>query len=784
MLKTNLFLFVYLFIAVPVFSTTPEICRVQGGHTRTVWGTGFFEGVTEVYSANIPFDEKAVIAALESRDYKGTLLLPSVPPANARRLNILTQDPNGLVMAVEFSDEYSSNGFFGDQVGDDVLWVKNRDGYSKPWLVKSARPWFIYPEKAMAGELVRVFGRCVNAQLIAVKKQGDSRLRILKSSEVAARNTAHVHNSLYELEVRLPLGMETGEYEMFIHNGSGGTAGWSQPIKFTVKPQNKKPTYYEAKNFGVKANGYTDDTEALYKALTAAAKTGGTVILQPGIVVISQTIELPAGVSIRGAGEGATSLQALNENPMHGGFPKNAVLEDYANDWTNDLKNYTPMLWMRNNSSVTDLSLVYGPGIEQGILIARCPGVAENIRIERIRITAIRQADEWHSSYALLIAGNTCGLVISDCDFRGWGSIGTLANQHHQACVARNKMVTFPTGIANTFFIRGFNESVIESNETFYGIRNFVVQDGRKYGKYNNPSKLYDLDVSSTHVAMIGNLFINNLARRHNDGETMIEAGYAQWWGNIANADKNSITIAGEPFDVDMADNYVMILDGKGIGQYRRIVSNTKNKLTLEKDWDIIPDQTTVVSIGGFDVEHLWIDNSSDNNASWTGFWGNNVGHVVDGHIMRDGAPFYLWGWYPQRPATVAFIDLIGIRSIGGGGVGILGAPVFGNTVRYSEFVDFRYYPNFHIQPSWLRRGDPSGVYGISFHGTYKFENVPETAPLNGWNLFEANHITDGPNGIHIPPFADYTILKHNVIHVDKEAYINESKTTVIKDEK
>ena len=106
---------------------------------------------------------------------------------------------------------------------------------------------------------------------------------------------------------------------------------------------------------------------------------------------------------------------------------------------------------------------------------------------------------------------------------------------------------------------------------------------------------------------------------------------------------------------------------------------------------------------------------------------------------------------------------------------------MFGNTVRYCEFVDFRYYPNFHIVPSWLYKGDPSGQFGISFQGTHKFEKIPDTAPLNGWNIFEANHITDGPNGIRIPPYAGYTILKRNVIRVDKDAVINESKTTVIK---
>lgn len=766
------------------YAIPPEICRIQGGHTKTIWGTGFLQGVTEVYTANIPYNETALLDALKASDTdKKTFLksLPALPPNDAKKLNILTSDPRGLIMAVEFSEDYSPNGFYGDRLGDDVLWIKNADGYSKPYLVKSSNPWFVYPEKAEANELIRVFGRNIDARLIVIKKRGSRDIQVLKSSTVQARNTLNTHNVLYEAEVRLPKELATGEYELYVHNGSGGVAGWSEPVLFSVKqPVAKK--YYEAKDYGVKANGFTDDTEALRTALAAATQSEGTVVLPAGTVVISETIELPQGVSLQGAGQGATTLQVIQGNPMRGDFPEKAELEYYANDWTPNLKGYIPMIWARNNNSITDLSLVYGPGVGLGILIAKCPGVAENIHIERIKVTANHQADGWHSSFPILIMGNTYGLVIADSDFRGWGAIEVVANNHHQAYIARNKIVVFPTGIANAFFTRGLNDSLIESNEVYYGLRNYASQNGKKYGNKNNPNPKTDPDVSTTHLAMVGNVYINNLARRHNDGEMMIESGVAQWWGKAKKVTATTITAEGTPFDGDYSDNYIMILDGKGIGQYRRIQSNTKNQLTLDKPFDIVPDETTCFMVGGFNIEHLWIDNTLSNNASWSGFWGNNVGHVVDGMIMRDGAPFYLWGWEPDYPAAVAFVDIVGSRTIGGGGLGILGAPVFGNTVRYCEFIDFRYYPNFHINPSWLGKGDPSGIYGISYYFTFKFKDVPETAPLNGWNIFEANYISDGPNGIRIPEYADYNILKRNVINVDKDAYIIESKTTVVKE--
>lgn len=786
MLKNKLFFLVcFCYCACLLSAIPPEICRVQGGHTKTIWGTGFLQGVTEVYSANIPYDERSLLSALElTGGDKAAFLksLPSLPPKDAKKLNILTSDPRGLVMAVEFSDDYSINGFYGDRLGDDVVWVKNTDGYSRPYLVKSADPWFVYPEKAEPDALVRVFGRSIDAKLIVLKKQGEGKVRVLKSREVQARNTLNTHNVMYEAEVRLPKNLKAGDYELYVHNGSGGVAGWSDPVRFSVGLP-VRPSYYEAKDYGVKANGYGDDTEALRTALAVASQAGGGIVVLPaGTVVISETIELPEGVSLKGAAQGATVLQVIKENPMRGDFPRKAELEYYPNDWTPNLKGYTPMIWARDQSGVTDLSLVYGPGVGLGILVARCPGVAEDIHIERVKVTANYQADGWHSSFPVLIMGNTYGLVIADSDFRGWGAIEVVANNHQQAYVGRNKMVVFPTGIANAFFTRGFNNSVVESNEVYYGLRNYASQNGKRYGKNNNPNPKTMPDVSTTHLAMVGNVYINNLARRHNDGEMMIESGVAQWWGKVRKATANSIDVEGTPFEGDYADNYLLVLDGKGIGQYRRILSNTKNRLTLAEDFDIIPDETACLMVGGFNVEHLWIDNTLSNNASWSGFWGNNVGHVVDGIIMRDGAPFYLWGWEPDYPAAVAFVDIIGSRTIGGGGLGILGAPVFGNTVRYCEFIDFRYYPNFHINPSWLGKGDPSGDYGISYYFTFKFKDVPPTAPLNGWNIFEANHIADGPNGIYIPSYADYNILKRNVIHVDKEPYIIESKTTVVKE--
>ena len=96
--------------------------------------------------------------------------------------------------------------------------------------------------------------------------------------------------------------------------------------------------------------------------------------------------------------------------------------------------------------------------------------------------------------------------------------------------------------------------------------------------------------------------------------------------------------------------------------------------------------------------------------------------------------------------------------------------------------VNFRYRPSFHIQPTWVQGVDPNQRAGINMTPpNHRMDELPATAPLKDWNIIEATHIYDGPQGIFIPAEADYTILKKNAITVDDQAVIDNSQNTVNK---
>ena len=56
-------------------------------------------------------------------------------------------------------------------------------------------------------------------------------------------------------------------------------------------------------DYGAKGDGATDDTAAIQKAITAAAKLGGVVALPAGKFLVRGSLNVPAGVTVRGVNE-------------------------------------------------------------------------------------------------------------------------------------------------------------------------------------------------------------------------------------------------------------------------------------------------------------------------------------------------------------------------------------------------------------------------------------------------------------------------------------------------
>ena len=740
-------------LAREVLAAVPEICRVRGGNTKTIWGVGFTPDQTEVWDWKAPFDAETALAALNVTPYDAAGALPAAPPPGSRRLKILDADPRGLVMAVEFESRYDANGFYDARAGGHVCWVKNADGWSKPWLVTAARPWWVSPAVAPPGAAVRVFGRSLDARLVALKASAGGQVTSVSEFERG-------QHPLYEVRVKLPADLAPGDYDLFVHNAAGGEAGWGGPVQVRVESPAAAPAgFFDVRQFGAQGNGFDDDTAALRAALVQAGEAGGgTVFLPPGRYALSATLWIPPHVTLQGAGPHNSILAVRDERPMRWDVP-DAITREMPGHFRARQQDGQrgAMLWMRDRSRVVDLGMVDGPGTLLPIF-----GSREQCRIERCHIRATHSTQP-----AVMVEWGSDGFVLKDSAIESVsGGLFLVHGPHTQALVSGNTIRNLRPGQANNLFIRAFVHSIIEDNVLEDGDRNWCSQTGY---------------TSGYHSILLGNTWRNNVPRRHNSGENMYEAGEATWHGPVAGADATSLTVTGAPFeDQKLANEFVLVLDGRGLGQYRRVTANTTNTLTVAPAWDVVPDASTLAMVGKAYVETLWIDNNEENTANWTGFWGNNFGHVVDSHSLRNGEGFYLWAWKHDAPSPVAFCDLIGVRIMGRGNISLLGPLVFGNTVRFSEVTGFRYGPGFHIQPTWLQNMDPQQRAAVDLQSVqHQIAGLPETAPLKDWNVIEGSHLYDGPRGIHIPPQARHTQVRNNAIHVDGESVVDESSGAV-----
>ena len=63
--------------------------------------------------------------------------------------------------------------------------------------------------------------------------------------------------------------------------------------------------------FGAKADGKTDDTAAIQKALNAAAKQGGVVHLPAGKYLVAGSLRIPVGVALVGSNQAPVYIEPL-----------------------------------------------------------------------------------------------------------------------------------------------------------------------------------------------------------------------------------------------------------------------------------------------------------------------------------------------------------------------------------------------------------------------------------------------------------------------------------------
>lgn len=103
---------------------------------------------------------------------------------------------------------------------------------------------------------------------------------------------------------------------------------------------------FSVRSFGAKADGKTDDTKAIQSALDAASKSGGTVYMPPGRYLVSQSLNVPAGVDLKGSANAPRYSEPL-------------VGTIVLATWGRDREDALALFEVHSSSSVSGLTVYY-----------------------------------------------------------------------------------------------------------------------------------------------------------------------------------------------------------------------------------------------------------------------------------------------------------------------------------------------------------------------------------------------------------------------------------------
>lgn len=730
-----------LCVATAALAAPPEIAAVRGARTRVVYGVGLVPGAVELRAWSPQVDDAALLEALAAPTYGGRALLPAEPPAEAVKRSVVDVDVRGLALAADFEEP--------------VCWVRNADGWSKPAVTGTAQPLLAYPNVAYAGDGVRLWGQALEPRLVALRAADGSHVVPLDRTAVSAL-------SPNEVWLQLPGDLPVGAWQVYVHNGQGGLAGWGGPVSFRLQARPPTPinvTFVDARLHGSRGNGVVDETNSLRQALIVAARTRDTVVLPPGRYPLRGTLEIPPGVSLVGAGPGNTVIEVQDGQPFVGGFPMRADLDGVARDLQAPLRGsaYAPMVWLRDQSTLSNVTLEAGPGVGMGIMVAACPGTARDIRIERCRIRCGQTQRGQMPATGVVVAGDTERFVLRDCSLEGHDGLTFLSAANVSALVARNDIRCVPHGRYTGLTLRGLTDSVVIDNRLADGAPNLRIGLDSSRGQHEVGNGQRVPLASFARTVFAGNQLLGG-------EQPAVLAPWPGaraevfWQGQPKSGDEATLTVDGEPFWTGISDSYVVVTAGRGVGQYRRVVSNTTNTVTVSPAWDVAPDAGSQIVIDGCLADTLWLGQRDQRRGPWDYLFGLSVGNVVGDLDLSGGGGLLLGDLRGALPGPSAYNQLLRCAVSGGGQIRLAGAGVVGNVLSECS----------------VRGNDQPEALSISAAGG----DAP-TQPRAGWNLAADLDLRDTRTGIHVAGSVEHLILRGNHIEARDRALVDETGQVV-----
>lgn len=434
----------------------------------------------------------------------------------------------------------------------------------------------------------------------------------------------------WALDFDLPADLAPGQYLLAVHNGQGGFRAWSDLVPLEVVAADPWPTQvFNVQDFGASGEGRPEDQDAIQAALAAADRNGGGVVYFPrGQYLVTETLRIPPRTVLRGERREWVSIfwpETDTPLPEQVRGTSHFALEDL----TLYCSNYTHVI-------VGDLGRQAGG----------------NIRLERLRVRAnifrghltLEQVAQRFAAFMKLSTGGGDtvrmggpNIVIRDCDLYGAG---------------------------RSIWLYQADGAVVAGNQIYqgrWGWYNFDGCDGLVFE--NNVVTGADLMSTGGGISCLGSPYSRNVYYAANtlrlmhgwDREAMTtDAGGGAYYGRIASCKGTTLQLqAPGDWGRGFIGAGVFILGGRGMGQFRRIVSYEGARVEVERPWDVEPDASSIITITMLHHNYLFIDNAFEDAGIGLQYYGTSIDCIAAGNRAVRAGGFYASGrhYYGYQPS-------------------------------------------------------------------------------------------------------------------------------------
>jgi Secretion system C-terminal sorting domain len=481
------------------------------------------------------------------------------------------------------------------------IWIKNEKGVSSPITVNKSIAEWIGPlgTTAQPGAKKRIFGKNLSFN----RGEASSKVYIQSAGGGALTQCTVTKVEPYSVEFEVPQNLSNGNYKVYAHSGHGGEYGWSKGLDLTIAPKWERGTTVVTVLPG-------ENIQSAIDQITASAN-GGTVKLMNGLHTMTVPLVLKSMVNLEGESKENTILQLPRITPT------NSVNNQFIS-----IQNLTVRPAANGECRIVSQSTTGGDR-NRDLLLKNVnfkvhPYPADSIskiatffEVERFEVT------ECEFDAKLNFYGKDVWIYNNRFNGERGGKDGAIAY------IDGNNMPS-PGGI------------IVENNDA--GTRNWPNKNGnRNYTQFlaSGPisrivwcSRLMYFQVLNLSVE---NIYIarnktTDTAIQDNKGEQVL---FHSNWGPFVQVDKSTertieIRTDGKVYGSAVAFNpeiiptqpvtafktvpekfqagvgiddraYLVILNGKGKGQYSKVESHTSTTITVKDQWRVQPDSTSIV---------------------------------------------------------------------------------------------------------------------------------------------------------------------------------------------